>query len=199
MVRGKDNSKRDSCSEKACQLSDKRLDLRNYLQALKLLLIIAILVVSIGCGYKPSAKYAREVLGHKISTSMIISQTDPENSVLIKDAVDKAVIEIFHASLTQRKFSDTHLTISISVPSYAPLQYDNNGFIISYRATITLKISRETDTLKRNYTTVGTYDFSVVPNAVLTDQERFDAIKYSSYKAISAFVAQVSAEGALIH
>jgi len=165
------------------------------LYAIKLLLIVTVLLVSSGCGYKPSAKYAREALGKKISTSMVISQTDPENSVLIKDAVDKAVIEIFHASLVERRYSDTHLTLSISVPSYAPLQYDNNGFIIAYRATITLKIRRETDGLTKNYSSVGTYDFSVVPNAVLTDQERFDAIKYSSYKAITAFVAQVSAEG----
>ncbi len=156
---------------------------------------MAIMFMSVGCGYKPSAKYAREVMGEKISTSMIISQTDPENSVLIKDAVDKAIIEIFHASLTNRRYSDTHLTLSISEPSYTPVQYDNNGFIIGYRARITLRITRETKDLKKNYTSVGTYDFSVVPNAVLTDKERFDAIKFSSYKAIAAFIAQVSAEG----
>lgn len=169
-----------------------------YPHSIKILLLALLLIAIVGCGYKPSAKYAREVLGERISTSMIISQTDPENSVLIKDAVDKAIIEIFHASLVER-YSDTHLILSISVPSYAPLQYDNNGFIISYRATITLKITRETKNLKKNYTSVGTYDFSVVPNAVLTDQERFDAIKYSSYKAIAAFVAQVSAEGSQIN
>ena len=169
--------------------------MKESLYSLKLLLIIALLFMSVGCGYKPSAKYAREVIGRKISTSVIISQTDPENSVLIKDAVDKAIIEIFHGSLVAREYADTHLTLSISVPSYTPLQYDNNGFIIAYRATITLKIKRETDALVKNYSTRGTYDFSVVPNAVLTEQQRFDAIKFSSYKAITAFIAQISAEG----
>ncbi len=148
------------------------------------------------CGYKPSSKYAREILGNKISTSIVISQTNPENSVIVKDAVDRAIIEVFHASLVKKRYSTTHLVINMSIPSYAPLQYDNNGFIISYRATITLKISRESKDLKKNYTSKGTYDFSVLPNSVLTDQERFDAIKFSSFKAISAFVAQVSAEGA---
>lgn len=148
------------------------------------------------CGYKPSSKYAREILGNKISTSIVVSQTNPENSVIIKDAVDRAIIEVFHASLVKKRYSTTHLVINMSTPSYAPLQYDHNGFIISYRATITLKISRESKDLKKNYTSRGTYDFSILPNSVLTDQARFDAIKFSSFKAISAFVAQVSAEGA---
>jgi hypothetical protein len=30
---------------------------------------------------------------------------------------------------------------------------------------------------------------------VITDKERFDAIKYSAEKAIASFIAQVSAEG----
>lgn len=169
--------------------------MKKYLQLTTLLLLVFTLVSTVSCGYKPSSKYAREILGNKISTSIIISQTDPENSVIVKDAVDKAIIEIFHASLVEKRYSSTHLSISMSTPSYAPLQYNNDGFIISYRATITLMISRESKNLKKNYRSVGTYDFSVVPNSVLTDQERFNAIKFSTFKAISAFVAQVSAEG----
>lgn len=170
--------------------------MKKYSQFIIVLLLIFITVSIVSCGYKPSSKYARKVLGNKISTSVIISQTDPENSVLIKDAVDRAMIEVFHASLVQRRYSNTHLVLSMSTPVYTPLQYDNDGFIISYRATITLKIRRQTSDLQKNYTTVGTYDFSVVPNAVLTEQERFDAIKFSSFKAITGFIAQVSAEGA---
>jgi len=162
---------------------------------IKLFLVFTLFVALSGCGYRPSAKYARNVIGEKISTSVIISETDPENSVIIKDAVDKAIIEVFHASLVNKKYADTHLSLSISEPSYIPLQYNSDGFIISYRATIALHITRETKDIKKNYRTTGTYDFAVVPNAVLTDQERFDAIKYSSIKAISAFVARVSAEG----
>ena len=165
---------------------------------MKLFILVLILLSITGCGYKPSAKYAREILGNKISTSVIISQTDPENSVIIKDAVDQAIIEVFHASLVSQRYAQTHLDLSMSPPSYSPLQYDNNGFIISYRATISLIITRESKDMKKRYTAVGTYDFSVVPNSVLTDQERFDAIKFSSFKAISAFVAQVSAEGASV-
>jgi len=169
------------------------------LSQLLLGLILSIMVINLsGCGYKPSAKYAREVLGNKLSTSIVISATDPENSVLIKDSVDAAIISIFHASLVDKRYADTHLSLNVSEPSYTALQYDINGYIVSYRATITLSILRESKNIKKRYITKGTYDFSVNPNAVLTDQERFDAIKFSAQKAIAAFVARVSAEGSKI-
>ena len=147
------------------------------------------------CGYKPSSKYARSVIGEKINTDVVISAQDPQNTVLIKDAVDSAIVEIFHASLTEKTQADTTLKFSLTPPRYAPIQYNTDGYIIAYRATIILKIVRESKNIKKKYTAKGTYDFSVVPNAVITDQERFDAIKFSAIKAISSFVAQISAEG----
>ena len=147
------------------------------------------------CGYKPSSKYARNVVGEKINTHVIISAIDPQNTVLIKDAVDSAIVEVFHASLTDKAHADTTLNFSLTPPSYAPIQYNTNGYVIGYRATIILKIVRESKNIKKNYTAKGTYDFSVEPNAIITDQERFDAIKFSAIKAISSFVAQISAEG----
>lgn len=165
------------------------------IKLLKLLFICVLLLELSSCGYKPSAKYARNVIGEKISTTVVISSEDPENTVLIKDAVDKAIITVFHASLSDKKHADTNLALSISAPTYSPIEYNDNGFIISYRATIVLSIMRETKDIKKKYTSRGTYDFPVVPNAVLTEQERFDAIRFSSVKAITSFIAQVSAEG----
>jgi hypothetical protein len=163
---------------------------------LKAVLLFVVLMAFSSCAYKPSAKYSREVVGESISTSVIISSQDPENTVVIKDAVDAAIIQVFHSSLTSRNFSATHLEFSINEPVYAPIQYDSNGFIVGYRATILLKINRYHNGEKRNYTSIGNYDFTVDANAVLTDQQRFDAIKNSAQKAIKSFLAQVSAEGA---
>ncbi len=162
------------------------------MKIVSMLLLVSLLI---SCGYKPSAKYARQVTGDSISTSVHISAQDPENTVLIKDAVDSAIIQIFHASLTSYAQAKTHLTIALSEPSYAPIQYDSNGYVIAYRATTTLSILRVSETSSKQYNASGTYDFSVVANSILTDQERFDAIKFSSIKAISSFIAQVSAEG----
>ena len=162
---------------------------------LKLLILLFALISVNGCGYKPSSKYARKVVGEKVSTSVVISAEDPENTVIMKDAIDVAIIEVFHASLTDAQHADTHLVLKISEPIYTPIQYNADGYVIAYRATTNMEIRRTTKDSKKHYNTQGTYDFSVSPNAVITDQERFDAIKYSSAKAIASFIAKVSAEG----
>jgi len=165
---------------------------------LKYFLVAILLLELSGCGYRPSSKYSRKVVGDKISTNVIISAQDPENTVLIKDAVDRAIIEVFRASLVDKKHSKTHLIFSISEPRYTPIQFNADGFVIAYRATITLHIIRQTDALIKKYKATGTYDFTIAPNAVITDQERFNAIQYSTQKAIASFIAQVSAEGSRI-
>jgi len=170
--------------------------LKSFPHAKNLILLILIATLFTACGYKPSSKFSRDVVGEKISTSVVISAQDPENTVIIKDAVDSAIIEIFHASLTSRENSETHLNLSIGNPSYTPVQYDSDGFVVGYRMSITLNITKYHEGLSKHYSARGTYDFAVVPNAVVTDQERFDAIKYGAAKAIRSFIAQVSAEGA---
>lgn len=163
---------------------------------IKIALLLSVLMAFSSCGYKPSAKYARSFLGEKISTNIKISSKDPENSVLIKDAIDSAILEVFHASITSRKQSQTHLQFSINSIKYLPLQYDTSGYVIAYRATIKLGIDKISMGETTKYATIGTYDFSVNPNAVITDQERFDAIKLSATKAIKSFISQISAQGA---
>lgn len=163
---------------------------------MRVILSLILLFAISGCGYTPSSKFARAVMGEKISTNINISAIDPENTVIIKDAVDEAIIEVFHASLRSRDESDTHLEISISNPSYSPIVYDKDGFIVGYRMSLRLNIVRHHSGVSKRYSLSGTYDFSVSPNAVITDQERFEAIKFSATKAINSFVAKVSAEGA---
>jgi len=163
---------------------------------IKITLLLVIFFNLVGCGYKASSKFARQTLGEKISTSVVISALDPENTVIIKDAVDSAIIRVFHSSLVSKNDSDTHLVLKMSKPLYTPIIYDSNGYIIGYRMSITLFITRLHNGVSTKYTTRGNYDFEVAPNAVVTDQDRFNAIRFSATKAIRSFVAQVSAEGA---
>ncbi|MCK9454363.1 MAG: LPS assembly lipoprotein LptE [Sulfurimonas sp.] len=160
-----------------------------------LLLSLTLLILS-GCGYKSSAKFSRDVMGEKISTSVVISSIDPQNTVIIKDAVDRAIIEVFQASLVSRAESQTHLVLKMGTPSYSPIVYDENGYVISYRMSISLNIIKQTNGTSKSYNTKGFHDFSVAPNAIVTDQDRFEAIGFAAQRAINSFVAQVSAEGA---
>jgi len=163
---------------------------------LKVVLALILVLGLASCGYKPSSKFSRDIMGEKISTSVRISAQDPENTVIIKDAVDEAIIEVFHASLVDRANSQTHLNLSLSNPSYSPIVYDSDGFVIGYRMNVSLNIARYHDGVTKSYSVKGTHDFTVAPNAIVTDQQRFDAIRFSAAKAIRSFVAKVSAEGA---
>ena len=165
---------------------------------MKLLISLLIVIGFASCGYKPSSKLSRVVVGEKISTGIVISAHDPENTVIIKDAVDEAVIRVFHASLVDKSLSQTHLVFNIKNISYTPIVYDNDGFVVGYRMITSMGIKKYKNGNEKNYNALGTYDFEVKPNAIITDQERFDAIRFSSTKAIYSFLAQVSAEGARI-
>jgi CHAT domain-containing protein len=162
---------------------------------MKIISLVLIMFLFGACGYTPSAKFSREVVGEKISTSVVISAVDPENTVIVKDAVDAAIIQVFHASLTDSSSSKTHLVLTLSNPSYSAIQYDSNGYVIMYRTTVSLSILRQTNGKSKTYTAKGTYDFSIDPNAIISDKQRFDSIRFSANKAIRSFIAQVSAEG----
>lgn len=160
------------------------------------LMAFIVFITLSGCGYTPSAKFARDTLGEKISTSVIISAQDPQNTVVIKDALDKAIIEVFHASLVSKDRSDSHLVIKMATPSYTPIIYDENGFVTGYKMSVFLNITKQSKDSSKTYNTRGFHDFAVAPNALVTDQDRFKAISFAAQRAIKAFIAQVSADGA---
>ncbi len=157
--------------------------------------VLAALVLG-GCGYAPASHYARNVVGDSVSTEVVVSMEDPSNTVIIKDAVDTAVITKFRTSLRPKSSAKTHLTIAIGGVNFAPLQYDTNGYVITYRTMVIMSIGRMTDKETASYTTIGYYDFAIEPNAIITDQARFEAISQGAQKAIDAFIAQLASEGA---
>lgn len=154
-----------------------------------------ILTLFSGCGYQPSSKQAKKVLGDTVSTEIVISMEDPENTVVLKDALDEAVIRRFQTNLRHRNEAATHLQIELNSVVFTPIQYDSNGYIISYRTTINLAVNRMTEDFTKRYNAVGYYDFTINPNAIITDQQRYEAIQISAIKALDSFVAQVAAEG----
>lgn len=156
--------------------------------------IIAMLMFT-GCGYTSAAHYTKSVVGNSVSTEVLISMEDPQNTVIIKDAVDTAIITKFRTSLTSKSASQTHLKIQIGSVTFSPLRYDTNGYVTTYRTTVSMRIDRTTNEKSHGYATSGMYDFDIEPNAIISDQARFNAISVSAQKAIDAFVAAVAAEG----
>ncbi len=160
-----------------------------YLAPLFIVLILS------GCGYIPSAKYARGVLGEKVYVTVDVLSAEPENSVIIKDALNQALISRFRVSLTDGKSAVTRLDISISSLSFAAIEYDENGYIIAQRANINLSIKRTRNSVSKQYTVTGSYDYDVDPNGVVSDTVRFQAIKSASLRALEALVTKLAVEG----
>ena len=158
--------------------------------------ILSVLILLGGCGYQSANHYAKKVVGESVSTEVVVLMEDPQNTVIIKDAVDTAVITKFRSSLVSKNASKTHLKIAVESVSFTPLRYDTNGYIITYRTTVVMKTDRTTGEKNTAYRTQGLYDFAIEPNAIITDQARFEAIRQGAQKGIDSFIAQVAAEGA---
>ena len=158
------------------------------------LLLIAILAYT-GCGYKPTASYARSVLCSNVSVGVDVYAADPANSVIIKDAVLQALITRFKVITTGRKFSVTHLDVTLKRVGETAIEYDLNGYVIGKRITTNLAIVRHTKGVKKSYNVTGTFDFRIEPNAIVSDTDRFKAIKAASLKAIDALIIQLAVEG----
>lgn len=161
----------------------------------KVLGSIFLFLLVTGCGYLPASKEARKVVGEKLFVEVTVPLEDPENAVIIKDAMQKAVVTRFHSSLVSENEAKTTLMVVMTSIAFRPLQYNENGYIIVYRAGIRVGITRESEGKKKIYTSLGNYDFTIEPNAVITDTQRFEAISRASLKALDSFVAQVGAEG----
>jgi hypothetical protein len=149
-----------------------------------------------GCGYRPTSHAVKPVLQERVSTKIIISMEDPDNTVYLKDALDEAVVNRFRTRLTDEAHAQSHLKIALRSVKFIPIRYDTNGYIIAYRAIVTLDIERKKGDRIWNYHTRGSYQFTIEPNAIISDLVRFEAIQYGSEKALDSFVAQVAAEGA---
>ena len=135
------------------------------------------------------------MLGESVSTQVIISMEDPDNTVLLKDALNEAVVNRFRTRLTDKAHAQSQLLIALKNTDFIPVQYDTNGYIVGYRAIVTLEITRTRGEKVEHYFTHGTHLFTIEPNAIISDLVRFEAIKYGSEKALDSFVAQIAGEG----
>lgn len=153
-------------------------------------------IVLSGCGYKPSSYYARQALGDKLYAEVSISRQDPRNSVLIKDAVNEAIVSRFGGKLVAKQQADSILYVRIQTLSFTPTVYDTYGYVIAYKTTVVLAMEYEDANKKiEKLTATGEYDFSIEANSVISDTNRFEAIRYASSDALDEFVSKIAIKG----
>ncbi|PID47688.1 MAG: hypothetical protein CR967_03430 [Proteobacteria bacterium] len=160
----------------------------------KILLVFCLLIF--GCGYKPLSKVSKNILGDKIYSYVSTSINDPQNSVIIQDALKEAIVSRFGGSLVPRQKAESILHVNIKSVNFIPTIYDQNGYVVSYKAKLIL----ETKTTFANgqtssYDARGEYDFDIQANSVISDSKRFKAIKLSSLSALDEYIAFIAVKG----
>ncbi|MBU3014201.1 hypothetical protein KO488_05480 [Poseidonibacter lekithochrous] len=148
-----------------------------------------------GCGYKPTTYYAKKELSGKVFVKLFIDLKDPQNSVLIKDAINQLLAHKLDSKLVyEEALADTIMNIKINSVSMTELQYDADGYNNLYRATviINVKYDKKAEKISRNFTVSGENDFSLGSSTTITDTKRFEAIKSASDEALDEVLSRIA-------
>ncbi len=163
---------------------------------MRIFALLLVLLLWQGCGYKPAKRYVRSVLGPKVYTEVVVDLRDPQNSVLIKDALNQAILRRFSQNLVPKSHADTIIEVRMKYLYFTPLEYDANGYVIYYRTKVVLDCTLRSSKGVRHIQTSGLYDFPIEPNSVITDTMRYIAIKEAANKALDRFISRLSFQGA---
>ena len=147
------------------------------------------------CGYKPSTYYAKKEMEGNVFVNLDVSLENPRNSVLVKDAVNKILIQKLDSKMvSDRNKADVIMNLGINSVSISTLQYDKEGYNKLYKAIVVIKVEyfRKDDEIKKSFTVDGEYDFSIDNGTTLTDSNRFDAISNASNKAVDEILSRIA-------
>ncbi len=165
----------------------------------KALLSIFTLFLLTACGYKPSSLYSKKIISQKVYTEVEVSLSDPENAVLVKDALNRALYTRLKSQATKKEDAGSSIKVSYKSIRFVPLQYNRNGYVVYYQANITLKFIFEKGEEREERSIVGRYEFPIRPSAIISNDLRFQAIEKGSVKALDEFISYISAKGLLTY
>ncbi|MGX2982824.1 LPS assembly lipoprotein LptE [Helicobacter sp. 23-1045] len=146
-----------------------------------------------GCGYYPMSYFVKKSLGENIYVESVVNLSDPENSLIAKDALNQAIAQKFHLRLVDKESADTIIRTEITAVSVDSIADNDAGFANFYRASVTMSFDyTDKNGNARRFQNYGFYDFPVDVVSTITDETRFNAIKEASISAIDKFIAQVA-------
>ena len=148
-----------------------------------------------GCGYKPTTHYAKKELSGKVFVKLFIDLKDPQNSILIKDAINKLLAHKLESKLVyDESLADTIMNLKINSVKMTELQYDADGYNNLYRATVSInvKYNKKAEELSKSFTVSGEDDFSLGSSTTISDTKRFEAIKNASDEALDEVLSKIA-------
>ncbi len=165
----------------------------------KFFLFSLIFIFFTACGYKPSASYTQKLIGENVYTEVDVSLSDPENAVLIKDALNMALQTRLKRKVAKEKNADSSILVSYKKIRFIPLQYDRNGYVVFYQAHITLDFTFQKGKTLEKRSLIGRFEFPILPSAIISNDVRFKAIEKGSLKALDEFISYLAVKGYLVH
>lgn len=157
---------------------------------------ICVILGVLGCGYLPTSKVADSLFGEKIYVRAEISQQDSRNSIYIVDTIRELIINKLGKSPAVQEDADDTIEVRMQSLSFIPIIYDENGYVIAYKARIVLGfVVNFKDGSVQKLSTSGDYDFAISPNSVISDSARFEAIRSASSEAFDEFISVISIKG----
>ena len=164
----------------------------------KVLFVLFTFIISFsffGCSYKPSSQYAKEEIQGNVFVKVTIDLEDPQNSVLIKDSINKLLIQKLDADMVNTEsLADTIMYIEVNRVSMQELQYDDLGYNKLYRALVSINVSysKKGEKKKKSFIVDGEHNFSVDNGTTINSNQRYDAIKKASDKALEEVLSKIA-------
>lgn len=171
---------------------------------MKTFLAAIFVVMIVGCGYRPIASISKDIFDESVFVNVKIDKKEPKNSVWITDAVKEGMVSRLGLALSSDENAPTRIDVAINSFEYTPLSYDDLGYITAYKVTLSLSFKT---TLKNGAivekNTSGEHDFSVsrkikntrFADSVISDTERFEAIKEASKEAFDEYISYLAIIG----
>ena len=156
--------------------------------------VIFVILVSNGCGYKPTSYYAKNEISGKVYVDLEMDIENTQNAVLVKDAMNEMILNRFNAQLTQDKESaDTQVLVRLSNVTHSVMASDNEGYAKTYRADVTITVTYQKLGEQKKYISVSNYyDYDVVANSLVSDQQKQEAVKKAAARAFSDLFSKIA-------
>ena len=164
----------------------------------KVLFVLFTFIISFsffGCSYKPSSQYAKEEIQGNVFVKVAIDLEDPQNSVLIKDSINKLLIQKLDADIVNTEsLADTIMYIEVNRVRMQELQYDDLGYNKLYRALVSINVSysKKGEKKKKSFIVDGEHNFSVDNGTTINSNVRYDAIRKASDKALEEVLSKIA-------
>ena len=193
MARRNEHSKRDSCTKQTCKPGGQAV-----LKISKFLITLLVVAVLAGCGYQPSSHMVKKVFDESVYVDVEIDPSEPENAPYLTDQIRRVVITRFDGKITSKEQAANVIKVSYKGAQFVPLSYDKYGYTTRYQTIVNVEFTMITKTGKTITKTIRTTSQAGISESALeTSSLRIASIGDGLEKAVDAFMAYVSALGAI--